>query len=134
MSTTTTYTSHFQRTDEPNINYLKANHTKPTNQIPSNNHSEHRHVNQLMPGSYSTNIYGITPAQVETCTIVIPKSNKMQSQNNVEITTSLTVSDYQDVKIKGNTRNINNALKEISEIALCKNFSSNCCTYVSTYK
>ena len=26
-----TYTSYFQRTDEPNINYLKANHTKPTN-------------------------------------------------------------------------------------------------------
>ena len=28
----------------------------------------------------------------------------------------------------GNTNNINNALKEISKIVLCKNFSSNCCT------
>ena len=29
----------------------------------------------------------------------------------------------------GNTNNINNALKEISKIVLCKNFSSKCCTY-----
>ena len=42
----------------------------------------------------------------------------MQSQHNVEITTSLTVSDYQDVKITGNVNNINNTLKEISEIVL----------------
>ena len=45
----------------------------------------------------------------------------------MEITT-LAVGDYQDVKITGNTNN-NNALKEISEIVLCKTFSSNCCTY-----
>ena len=42
----------------------------------------------------------------------------MQSQHNVEITISLTVSDYQDVKITGNVNNINNTLKEISEIVL----------------
>ena len=79
---------------------------------------------------------------METSTTVIPKTtvgriigrygnkiNKIQLQNNVEITTSLTVSDYQDVKITGNANNINNALKEISEIVLCKNFSSNCHTY-----
>ena len=34
------------------------------------------------------------------------------------------------IKTRGNTnKNINNAFKEISEIVLCKNFSSNCCTY-----
>ena len=58
----------------------------------------------------------------------------MQSQHNVEITTSLTVSDYQDVKITGNVNNINNTLKEISEIVLWKNFSSNCSTYGQDYK
>ena len=42
----------------------------------------------------------------------------MQSQYNAEIATSLTVSDYQDVKITGNVNNINNTLKEISEIVL----------------
>ena len=42
----------------------------------------------------------------------------MQSQHNAEITTSLTVSDNQDVKITGNVNNINNTLKEISEIVL----------------
>ena len=42
----------------------------------------------------------------------------MQSQHNVEISTSLTVSHYQDVKITGNVNNINNTLKEISEIVL----------------
>ena len=141
------YGSHSQRTDEPNLNDLKANHTIPTNQIPSNNHSDHRHVNQLMPGSSSTNNSRTTPAQVETSTIVIPKTaigqiigrkgnkiNKMQSQNNEEITISLTVSYYQDVKITGNANDINNALKEISEIVLCKNVSSNCCTYGTDWK
>ena len=44
-------------------------------------------------------------------------------------TTSRTVGDYQDVNITGNTNNINNALKDVSEIVLCKNLSSNCCTY-----
>ena len=86
-----------------------------------------------------------TPAQEETSTIVILKTafgriigrkdnkmNKIQSQYNVEITTSLTVSDYQDVKITGNANN-NNALKDISEIVLCKNFLSNCCTYGPDY-
>ena len=95
-----------------------------------------------MPGSSSTNNSRTTPAQVKTSTIFIPKTavgriigrignktNKRQSQNNVEITTSLTVNDCQDVKITGNTNNINNALKEISEIVLCKYFSSDCCTY-----
>ena len=91
----------------------------------------------------STNNFRTIPAQAETLTTVIPKTaigriigrkdnkiNKIQSHNNVEITTSLAVSDYQDVKTTGNTnKNINNALKEISEIVLCKNFSSNCCTY-----
>ena len=53
----------------------------------------------------------------------------MQSQNNVEIAISLTIGRYQDVKITGNTSNINNALKEISKIVLCKNVSSNRCSY-----
>ena len=52
----------------------------------------------------------------------------------MEITTSLTVSDYQDVKITGNSKSINSALKEISEIALYKKFSSNRCTYGPGYK
>ena len=112
-----TYTSHSQRIDEPNINELKANHTSPTNQIPSNNHSDHRHVNQLMPGSSSTNNSRTTPAQAETSTVIIPKTaigqivgrkgnktNKIQSQNNVEVATSLTVIDYQDVKITENPK------------------------------
>ena len=123
-------------------NKLKTNRTIPTNQISSNNHSGHRQTNQLMPESSSTNNNsGTIPAQTETSTIVIPKTairriigikgnkiDKIQSQNNVEITTSLTIGDYQDVKITGNTNNINKALKEISKIVLCKNFSSNCCT------
>ena len=36
----------------------------------------------------------------------------MQSQNDVEIAISLTIGRYQDVKITGNTSNINNALKK----------------------
>ena len=47
----------------------------------------------------------------------------------MEITVSLIVSDYQDFKVTGNANNINNTLKEISKIVLCKNFSSNRCTY-----
>ena len=37
---------------------------------------------------------------------------------------------YHDAKIMENTKKkkINNALKEISEIVLCKNVLSNCCT------
>ena len=35
---------------------------------------------------------------------------------------------YHDAKIMGNAKKINNALKEISEIVLCKNVLSNCCT------
>ena len=46
----------------------------------------------------------------------------------MEITTSLTVSDYQESKITRSANNINSALKEISEIVLCKVFSSNRCT------
>ena len=47
----------------------------------------------------------------------------------MEIATSLRIIDYQNVKVTGEANNINNALKEISEIALCKNFSSNRCKY-----
>ena len=47
----------------------------------------------------------------------------------MEITISLTVSDYKDIKFTGNPSNINNALKEINEIVLHKNLSSNHCTY-----
>ena len=95
-----------------------------------------------MPESSSANNSRTIPAQAETSTIVIPKTaigrivgrkgskaNKIPSHNKVEITTSLTVSDYQDVMITGNANNINNSLKEISEIVLCKNVSSNFCTY-----
>ena len=131
-----TYTSYSQRPDkQPDKNDFKTNHTSPTNQISSDNHSGHRHVNQLMPESSSTNNSRTIPAQAETSTIVIPetaigriigrkgnKINKRQSHNNVEITASLTVGDYQDIKITGNTNNIYNGLKEISEIVLCKNF------------
>ena len=46
----------------------------------------------------------------------------MRSKNNVEITTSLTASDYQNVKIIGSANNIINALKEIGEVVLCKSF------------
>ena len=52
----------------------------------------------------------------------------------MEIATSLTVSNYQDVRITGSANNINSALKEISEIVLCKSFLSNRCTYGSDYK
>ena len=78
-----------------------------------------------MPEFSSTNNPGTIPAQTKTSTIVIPKTaigriigrkgnkiNKMQSQNNVEIAISLTIGRYQDVKITGNTSNINNALKK----------------------
>ena len=95
-----------------------------------------------MPELSSTKNSRTILAQAETSTIASPKTaigritgrkgnkiNKIQSHNNVEITISLTAGDYQDVKITGNTSDINNALKEISEIVLCKNFSSNCCTY-----
>ena len=81
----------------------------------SNNHSELILVNQLIPESYSANSSRTTLARAETSIAVIPKTaigqiigrkgskiNNIQSQNNVEITTSLTVSDYQDVKITGN--------------------------------
>ena len=51
-----TYTCYSQRPDEqPDTNVFKSSHTSPTNQISSNNHSGHRHVNQLMPESSSTN-------------------------------------------------------------------------------
>ena len=51
-----TYTSYSQRPDEQrDTNVFKSSHTSPTNQISSNNHSGHRHVNQLMPESSSTN-------------------------------------------------------------------------------
>ena len=53
---------------------LKTNHTSPANQILSNNHSEHRHVNQLIPESSSSNNSKTTSAQAETSTIVIPKT------------------------------------------------------------
>ena len=94
------YTSCSQRPDEQvEKNVIKTNHTSPTNQISSNNHSGHRQTNQLMPESSSTNHNSrIIPAQTETSTIVIPKTTigriierkgnkieKMQSQNNVEI-------------------------------------------------
>lgn len=46
----------------------------------------------------------------------------------MEITTSLTLSDYQDLKIAGNASNFNNALEKIKEIVLCKNFLSKRCT------
>ena len=47
----------------------------------------------------------------------------------MEITISLTVSDYQNIKITRNANNINNALKEITVIVICKNFSSKYCIY-----
>ena len=96
------YTSYSQRPDEQlDKNVIKTNHTSPTNQISSSNHSGHRQTNQLMPESSSTNNNsGTTPAQKETSTIVIPKTaigriigrkgnkiDKIQSQNNVEIAT-----------------------------------------------
>ena len=114
---------------------MKANHTCSTNQIPSNNNSDLIHFNQLIPESSFTNNSRTTSAQAETSTVAIPKNsigwiigrkgnkiNEIQSQNNVEITTSLTVTDYQDVKITGNANNINSALKGISKIVLCKLF------------
>ena len=80
--------------------------------MPSNNHSELILVNQLIPESSSANSSRTTLAQAETSIAVISKTaiaqiigrkgskiNNIQSQNNVEITTS---SDYQDVKITGN--------------------------------
>ena len=96
-----------------------------------------------MPESSATDNFRTTSAQVETSTIVIPKTsivriierkgnkiNKMQSPNNVKISSSLTVSDYQDAIITGVANNINNAdQQETNEIVLCKKFSSNCCTY-----
>ena len=131
-----THTSYSQRPDEQlGKNVVKTNHTNPTSQISSNNHSGHRQINELMPESSSTNNSRTIPAQTETATIVIPntaigriigrkgnKINKIQPRNNLEITTSLTVGDYQDVKITGNTNNITNALKEISKTVLCKKF------------
>ena len=126
---------------------LKTNHTSTTNNTSSDNHSGHKHVNQLIPESASINNFITISTQAETSTIVISKTaieiiigrkgnkiNKVQSHNNVEITTSLTAGDYQDAKITGNTNNINNALKKISEIVLCKNFSSNCCICGLDYK
>ena len=95
-----------------------------------------------MPWLPSTNNSRTTPAHAETSAIVIHanaigwiigkrdnKINKMQAQNNMEIRISLTVRDYQDVKITGNANSINNALKEITVIVLCKNFSSRYCIY-----
>ena len=66
MSTTTTPTHHIPRE--------RDEHTSPKNQIHSNNHCDHRHVNQLIPGSSSTNNSRTTPVQAETSTIVIPKT------------------------------------------------------------
>ena len=120
--------SYSQRPDEQqDKNVFKTNHASPT---------------MLMPESSSTNNPRTIPAQAETSTIVIPKTaivriiwkkgnkiNKIKSQNNVKITTALTVGDYQDVKITRNTNSINNTLKEVIKIVLCKNFSSNYCTY-----
>ena len=144
-----TYTSYSQRPDKQlDKDNFKTNFTSPTNQISLDNHSCHKHVNHLIPELSSTNNSRTKPAQAETLTIVILKTavgriigrkgnkiNKIQLHNNVEITTSLAVGDYQDVKITGNTNsNINNALKETGEIVLCKNFSSNCCTYGPNFK
>ena len=109
------YTSYSQRPEvQLDKNVIKTNHTSPTNQISSSNHSGHRQTNQLMPESSSTNNNsGTTPAQKETSTIVIPKTaigriigrkgnkiDKIQSQNNVEITTSLTIGDYQVIMLR----------------------------------
>ena len=45
-----TYTSYSQRPDEqPDKRFIKTNHTNPTNQISSNNQSDHRQISQLMP-------------------------------------------------------------------------------------
>ena len=96
-----TYTSYSQRPDEqPDKNFIKTNHTNPTNQISSNNQSGHRQISQLMPKSSSTNNSRTIPSPTETSTIVIPKIeigriirrkgnkiNKIQSQNSVEIIT-----------------------------------------------
>ena len=54
-------------------NDSKANHTSPTNQILSNNHSDHRDVHQLTPESSSSNNFRTTSAQAETSTIAILK-------------------------------------------------------------
>ena len=109
-----THTSYSQRPDEQlGKNVVKTNHTNPTSQISSNNHSGHRQINELMPESSSTNNSRTIPAQTETATIVIPKTaigriigrkgnkiDKIQSQNNVEITTSLTIGDYQVIMLR----------------------------------
>ena len=71
-----------------------------------------------MTGFSSSNNPRTTPAQEETLITVILKNaisqiigrkgnkiNKIQPQNNVEITTSLTASDYPDVKIIVNAYN-----------------------------
>ena len=91
------YTSYSQRAvEQPNKNNFKTNHTSPTNQISSDNHSGHKHVNHLIPESSSTNNSRTIPAQAETLTIAIPKTaigriigrkgnkiNKIQSHGNL---------------------------------------------------
>ena len=70
-----TYISCSQRPDEkPDKNTFKTDHNSLTSQISSKNHSGHRHVNQLMPESSSTNNSGTMPAQAESSTIVILKT------------------------------------------------------------
>ena len=70
-----TYTSYSQIPDEqPDKNVFKTNHTSPTNQISSNNHSGNRQDNQLMQKSSSIDNSRTIPAQTETSTIVIPKT------------------------------------------------------------
>ena len=77
MSTTTTKPTYLVPKDQMKNrtkNTFKTNHNSLTSQISSKNHSGHRHVNQLMPESSSTNKSGTMPAQAESSTIVIPKT------------------------------------------------------------
>ena len=98
-----------------------------------------------MTGFSSSNNPRTTPAQEETLITVILKNaisqiigrkgnkiNKIQPQNNVEITTSLTASDYPDVKIIVNAYNNQQCIDWKVRLCYAKNFHKTAIHMVQT--
>ena len=98
-----------------------------------------------MTGFSPSNNPRTTPAQEETLITVVLKNaigqiigrkgntiNKIQSQNNVEITTSLTASDYPDVKIIVNAYNNQQRIDWKVRLCYAKNFHKTAIHMVQT--
>ena len=98
-----------------------------------------------MTGFSPSNNPRTTPAQEETLITVVLKNaigqiigrkgntiNKIQSQNNVEITTSLTASDYPDVKIIVNAYNNQQCIDWKVRLCYEKNFHKTAIHMVQT--